>query len=72
MKRYETLADGPPREDENGTWVRYRDVQKMRNDLMALAEFQQGLGDARGFRRGLQRCNCTPGTVNMLVGEDRA
>ena len=72
MKRYDTLADGPPREDDNGTWVRYSDVLKLRGDLMAWAEFQQQLGDARGFRRGVQRCKCTPKTVDMLVREDRA
>ena len=72
MKRYDTLADGPPREDENGTWVRYSDVQKLRGDLMAWAEFQQHLGDARGFRRAAKRCGCTPGTVDMLIREGRS
>ena len=72
MKRYDTLADGPAREDENGGWVRYRDVQKLRENMMAMAEFQQQLGDARGFRRGVHRCKCTPKTVDMLIREDRA
>ena len=72
MKRYHTLADGSAREDENGDWVRYRDVQKLRGNMMAMAEFQQQLGDARGFRRGVQRCKCTPKTVDMLIREDRA
>jgi len=71
VKRYDTLADGPPREDENGTWVRYSDVLKLRGDLMAWAEFQQQLGDARGFRRGVQRCKCTAETVELLVREGR-
>lgn len=72
MKRYDTLADGPPREDAHGKWVRYSDVQKLRENMMAMAEFQQQLGDARGFRRGLQRCKCTPKTVDMLIRQDRA
>jgi len=54
MKRYDTLADGTAREDENGDWVRYSDVQKLRENMMAMAEFQQELGDARGFRRGVR------------------
>ena len=72
MKRYDTLADGPPREDENGKWVRYEDVKRMRENMMALAEFQQQLGDAKGFRRALHRIGCTPGTVELLVKQDRA
>ena len=72
MNRYDTLADGSPREDAHGKWVRYSDVQKLRENMMAMAEFQQRLGHARGFRRGVQRCKCTPKTVDMLIREDRA
>ena len=57
---------------DDGSWVRYSDVQKLRENMMAMAEFQQQLGDARGFRRGVQRCKCTPRTVDMLIREDRA
>ena len=58
--------------DPLGSWVRYEDVQELRASMMAFAEFQQMLGDARGFRRGVQRCGCTPGTVELLVRQDRA
>jgi hypothetical protein len=52
--------------------VRYEDVKRMRESMMTLAEFQQSLGDARGFRRALHRIGCTPGTVELLGREDRA
>lgn len=58
--------------DHDGSWVLYSDVQKLRANMMAMAEFQQQLGDARGFRRGVQRCKCTPKTVDLLIRQDRA
>ncbi|CAB4173319.1 hypothetical protein UFOVP952_54 [uncultured Caudovirales phage] len=70
MKRYG--AHRGMKEKADGGWVRYEDVQELRASMMALAEFQQELGDARGFRRGLNRIGCTPGTVKLLVRQDRA
>jgi hypothetical protein len=72
VKRYDVTARGGIDETADGTWVRYSDVQKLRGDLMAWAEFQQQLGDARGFRRAAKRCGCTPGTVDMLIREGRS
>jgi len=71
MRRYRSVSGGFD-ESPDGGWVRYSDVQKLRENMMAMAEFQQRLGDARGFRRGVQRCKCTPKTVDMLIQEDRA
>jgi hypothetical protein len=71
MRRYRSVSGGFDESPEGG-WVRYSDVQKLRENMMAMAEFQQQLGDARGFRRGVQRCKCTPKTVDMLIREDRA
>ena len=70
MKRYG--AHRGMKEKADGGWVRYEDVQELRASMMTFAEFQQELGDARGFRRGLHRIGCTPGTVELLVRQDRA
>ena len=72
MKRYRSTARGGFDENPDGAWVRYDDVKRMRENMMTLAEFQQQLGDAKGFRRALHRIGCTPGTVELLVREDRA
>ena len=70
MKRYG--AHRGMKEKADGGWVRYEDVQELRASMMALAEFQQMLGDARGFRRALVRNGCTARSVELLVREDRA
>lgn len=71
MKRYNVTSRGGIDERADGAWVRYDDVKRMRENMMALAEFQHELGDAQGFRRALHRIGCTPGTVALLVKEDR-
>ena len=72
MKRYRSTTRGGFDENPEGAWVRYEDVKRMRESMMTFAEFQQELGDARGFRRGLHRIGCTRGTVELLVRQDRA
>ena len=72
MKRYRSTTRGGFDENPEGAWVRYDDVKRMRESMMTFAEFQQDLGDAQGFRRALVRIGCTPGTVNMLIREDRS
>jgi hypothetical protein len=72
MKRFSSVFGKLMSVNEKGAWVRYADVDALRGDLMAHAEFQQQVGDALGFRRGLRRAGCTDRTVEMLVREDRS
>ena len=71
MKRYRSTTRGGFDENPEGAWVRYEDVKRLRESMMTFAEFQQQLGDARGFRRALHRIGCTLGTVELLVRQDK-
>lgn len=74
MKRYRSVSGGFDQSPEGG-WVRYSDVQKLRENMMTMAEFQQELGDARGFRRGvragLEHCGEAMDAVTELIRVDR-
>jgi hypothetical protein len=74
MRRYRSVSGGFDESPEGG-WVRYSDVQKLRENMMTMAEFQQELGDARGFRRGvrvgLAHCGEAMDVVTALVKSDR-
>jgi hypothetical protein len=72
MKRYRSTTRGGFDENPEVAWVRYEDVKRLRESMMTFAEFQQELGDARGFRRASIRNGCTPKSVEILVREDRA
>ena len=72
MKRYRSTTRGGFDENPEGAWVRYEDVKRLRASMMTFAEFQQELGDARGFRRALKLVGCMPQSVELLVRRDRA
>ena len=72
MKRFSSVFGKLLSVNDRGAWVRYADVEERQGDVAALVEFNQQVGDALGFRRGLRRAGCTDRTVEMLVREDRS